>query len=84
MVASCHLRGGSRIFERGGGSILGLQAKKGGGGPRGGPTLGPMLKSLHRGPKEGGRTLLLHLYIESFHFQSTIGGENDRLRSICK
>ena len=31
------------------GSILGLQAKKGGG-----PTLGPMLKSLHRGPKGGG------------------------------
>ena len=30
------------------GSILGLQAKKGG------PTLGPMLKSLHRGPKGGG------------------------------
>ena len=28
--------------------ILGLQAKKGG------PTLGPMLKSLHRGPKGGG------------------------------
>ena len=43
-------RGGSRIFERGG-SILGLQAK---GGARGGPTLGPMLKSLHRGPKGGG------------------------------
>ena len=35
-------RGGSRIFERGG-SILGLQAKKKGGGPRGGPSLGPML-----------------------------------------
>ena len=31
-----------------GGSILGLQAKKGG------PTLGPVLKSLHRGPKGGG------------------------------
>ena len=31
--------------------ILGLQAKKGGG-----PTLGPMLKSLHRGPKGGVRT----------------------------
>ena len=29
-------------------------SKKGGGGPRGGPTLGPMLKSLHRGPKGGG------------------------------
>ena len=33
------------------GPILGLQAKKGGG-----PTLGPMLKSLHRGPKGGVRT----------------------------
>ena len=32
------------------GSILGLQAKKGGG-----PTLGPMLESLHRGPKGGSR-----------------------------
>ena len=46
------LRGGSRIFERGGGSILGLHAKKG--GPGGGKMLGPMLKSLHRGPKGGG------------------------------
>ena len=26
------------------------------GGPGGGPTLGPMLKSLHRGPKRGIRT----------------------------
>ena len=33
------------------GSILGLQAKKG--GPGGGPTLGPILKSLQRGPKRG-------------------------------
>ena len=43
-------------FLKGGGVHLdlGLQAKKGGGGPRGGPTLGPMLKSLHRGPKGGG------------------------------
>ena len=31
-----------------GGSIIDLQAKKGG------PVLGPMLKSLHRGPKGGG------------------------------
>ena len=39
-------RGGSRIFEKGGGgSILGLQAKKRGRGPGGGPTLGPMLKT---------------------------------------
>ena len=45
-------RSGSRIFERGGGSRLGLQAKKG--GPDGGPILGPMLKSLHRGTKGGG------------------------------
>ena len=41
-------RGGSRIFEKGG-SILGLQAKKG--GPGGGSILSPMLKSLHRGSK---------------------------------
>ena len=34
-----------------GGSILGLQAKKE--GPGGGPILGPMLKSLHSGPKRG-------------------------------
>ena len=47
-------RGGSRIFERGGGSRLGLQAKKGGGADGGGPILGPMLKSLHRGTKGGG------------------------------
>ena len=39
-------------FLKGGGSILGLQAKKKGGGPRG----GPKLKSLHRGPKGGVRT----------------------------
>ena len=38
-----------------GGPILGLQAKqKGGVGPRGGPTVAPMLKNLHRGPKGGG------------------------------
>ena len=35
------------FFKKGGG-ILGLQAKKGGGA-----SLGPMLKSLHRGPKGG-------------------------------
>ena len=39
-------------FWRGGG-ILGLQAKKG--DPGGGPTLGPMLKRLYRGPKGGRR-----------------------------
>ena len=49
-----YVRGGSRIFERGG-SILGLQAKSGGGGgPGGGPNLGQMLKSLHCGPRGGG------------------------------
>ena len=41
-----------RILKRGVhlGSII---KKKGGGGPGGGPTLGPMLKSLHREPKRG-------------------------------
>ena len=39
-------------LERGGGSIIGLQAKKG--GPGGGPTFGPMLKSLQRGQKGDG------------------------------
>ena len=39
----------------GGGAILGLQAKKrGGGGPGWGPILGPMLNILHSGPKGGG------------------------------
>ena len=47
------LRGGSRIFE-GGGVHLRSTSKKGGGSKRGGPTLGPMLKRLHRGPKGGG------------------------------
>ena len=36
------------------GSVIGLQAKKG--GPGGGLILGPMLKSLQRGPNRGGRT----------------------------
>ena len=45
-------RGGSRIFLKGG-SVLGLEAKERGGG-QGGPTLGPILKSLQRGPKGGG------------------------------
>ena len=43
-------RGGCRIFERRGSNLLGLHARKRGGGP----ALGPMLKSLHRGPKGGG------------------------------
>ena len=37
-------------MKGGGGSISGLQAK---GGAGGGPILGPMLKSLQRGPKRG-------------------------------
>ena len=40
------------FLKGGGGSRLGLQAKKG--GPDGGPILGPMLKSLHRATKGGG------------------------------
>ena len=36
--------------KKGGGSILGLQAKQG--DPGGGPTMSPMLKSLQRGPKK--------------------------------
>ena len=52
-MPACTLRGGSRIFEKGG-SIIGQQAKKR--GPGGGPSLGPMLKSLQRGPKRGVRT----------------------------
>ena len=49
-------RGGSSIFYKGGGGILGLQAVKGRGGgvQEGGPTLIPMLKSLQRGPKRRG------------------------------
>ena len=39
-------------FLKGGGSRLGLPAKRGG-GPRRGSNLGPMLKSLHRGTKGG-------------------------------
>ena len=42
------------FFKGAGGSILGLQAKKG--GPGGGPIVGPMLKNLHSGPKRGVRT----------------------------
>ena len=40
------------LKEGGGGSRLGLPAKKGG-GPDGGPILGPMLKSLHLGTRGG-------------------------------
>ena len=48
-------RGGSRIFEGEGGQIR--STSKRGGGPDGGPILGPMLKSLHRGTKWGGGVL---------------------------
>ena len=44
--------GGCRIFEKaGGGSNLGLHAKK---GVQGGPALDAMVRSLHRGSKGGG------------------------------
>ena len=45
-------RGGSRIFEKG--VHLSNNRKNKKGGPGGGPTLGPMLKSLHCGPRGGG------------------------------
>ena len=45
------LSGADPGFFKRGGSILGLQANKG--GPGGGPTLGPTLKSLYRAPKRG-------------------------------
>ena len=48
-----YIKGGSRIFERGVHLRSTSKKKGGGGGPRGGLTLGPMLKSLHRGPKGG-------------------------------
>ena len=48
-----HHRGGSRIFQKGGGVHLRSTSKKKGRGPGGGPTLGPMLKSLHSGQKGG-------------------------------
>ena len=49
-------------FLKGGGSRLGLQAKKKGGGrPDGGPILGPMLKSAHRGTKGGGSIQVKHV-----------------------
>ena len=52
-------KGGCRIFERDGSNLYGLHAtggprNRGGGGGSGGPALGPILKSLHRGPKRGG------------------------------
>ena len=37
---------------KGGGVHLKSTSKKRGGGPGGGPILGPMLKSLHRGPNK--------------------------------
>ena len=45
-------RGGSRIFERGGGSILGLQAKKG--GSRRGYNFRPNVKNPILWPQKGG------------------------------
>ena len=51
-VGFCILGADPGFLKRGGGSILGLQAKKG--VPGGGPTLGPMLNSLYRGPQKGG------------------------------
>ena len=45
---------GPGFLKRGGVHLRSTSKKKGGGGPRGGPTLGPMLKSLHRGPRGGG------------------------------
>ena len=45
-------RGGCRIFKRGEGQGIRSPRKRGGGGQ--GAALEPMLKSLHRGPKEGG------------------------------
>ena len=39
------------FLKRGGGVHLRSTSKKG--GPGGGPIVGPMLKSLHRGPKSG-------------------------------
>ena len=51
------MHGQGRIFKNGGGGQVRSRYKqnRGGGGPGGGPTLGSMLKDLHRGPKrEGG------------------------------
>ena len=48
-----HNRGGSRIFEKGGVHLRSTSKKKRG-GPGGGPTLDPMLKSLIVAPKKGG------------------------------
>ena len=45
-------RGGSRIFEKGGAIFRVYKQEKG--GSRRGPILGPVLISLHRGPKKGG------------------------------
>ena len=48
MYDSVYMQGGSRIFERGRGSILGLQAKRGGG------NFGPNVKKPTSWPKRGG------------------------------
>ena len=52
MMISNRSQGRIQDFWKGGGAILGLQAKKKGGGAGGGPTLGPMLKILRRGPEK--------------------------------
>ena len=49
-----YYRGGSRIFERGGGSILGLQAKKKGGGVQEGSNFGTNVKKPTSWPKRRG------------------------------
>ena len=69
-------RGGSRIFEKGGGSRLGLQARKGGGGSDGGPIVGPNVKkptSWHKrggsrpsGPPPPGSAHDVHTYIRTY------------------
>ena len=56
-------RGGSRIFERGV-HPRSPSKKEGGGGSRRGSNLGPMLKSLHSGPKRGVRTAWIRLCVK--------------------
>ena len=50
------LKGGVQIR-----STKSTSKKKGGGRPDGGPILGPMLKSLHRGTKGGGSIQVKHV-----------------------
>ena len=60
------------FLKRGGGASIGLQAKKGDSG--GGPILGPMLKSLHRGPKGGSSPPDPDPPMGSSHILQTLGG----------